>query len=157
MSLFPINVLDEVKISFDTYMDAGTTVIQRPLRLADPYRAVGLFPTINDPLQDSQEIGGTEPTLQRYSYRIQYLLRHADETEGRALWAVDTKAIKTILYRDTALRSRLGGLAEDMMGFRERFQKFVVGSQRYLNNELQGQFTYLSVTEFFVETEVVPL
>lgn len=156
LTLFPVNVIDEVKTSLTQYMGEDVAVIERPLRIADPYRAIGIFPTVSEPLQESAEIGGWEPTLQRYNYRIQCLVRHQDEVLGRRLYAVDTKIIKTILYRDNDLKTRLAALSDESVGFRETFKRFVVGSQRFLNNELNGQFTYLSVTEFFVETEVSP-
>lgn len=157
LNVFPVNVVDVVVTALDTRLDDAVVVIKRPLRLADPYRAVGVFPTVNDPLQESSEIGGWEPTLQRYSFRIQCLVRHSDEVLGRRLYAIDTKIIKAILYRDTNLKAQLAALQDESIGSRETFKKFIVGSQRYLNNDLNGQFTYLSVTEFHVETEVSPI
>lgn len=151
-----MNVVDRVAESVDTYLDTEVVILKRPLRSNDPFRCVGIFPLLNDVIAGSQEIGQREPTVERYSYRLQYLCKHVSEEEGRALYAVDTKIIKTILYRDPALWEALTQLSDEMLGYRERFQKFVVGSQRYLNNELNSQFMFLSVTEFYVETEVTP-
>ena len=155
LNIYPMNVVDEVAVSLEEYLDDEVVILKRPLRPSDPYRSVGIFPTTNDVVAGSLEIGGNgEPTLQQYMYRIQNLCRHADEVLGRRQYAVDTKIIKTILYRDPALRLRLAALNDVSLGFQERFQKFTVGTQRYINNELNGQFMYLSVTEFSVETEV---
>lgn len=154
LNIYPMNVVDEVAVSLDQYLDDVVEVLKRPLRPMDPYRCVGIFPTTNEVVQNSLELGGDEPTLQRYNYRVQYLCRHADEVVGRRQYAVDTKIVKTILYRDQALRVRLAALNDESLGFQERFKQFIIGTQRYLNNEINGQFMYLSVTEFTVVTEV---
>lgn len=158
--MFPMNVVDEIVVSFTTYLlpvSPGIEIALRPLRTMDPNHAVGIFPVIQTPVEGSEEFGASEPTLNDYNLRIQLMVKHVDEEMGRRMYAVDTTAIKGILHRDAALRGRLGALEHTFMGVRERFQKFKVGSQRFLNNDLGTQHVFLSVTDVNVQTELMEI
>lgn len=157
LTMFPMNFIDEVAVSLDQFLDDEVEVIKRPLRSIDPNRCVGIFPVDQQPVEGSEMIGQREPTLNRYAGRIQLLVKHAKEEEGRRLYAVDSTAIKTILYRDVGLYARLGALQTEIMGTVERFKQFKVRSTRFLNNELGSQFVYLAVTDVVLETEVTSL
>jgi hypothetical protein len=157
MAGFPINVIDVLHARFKELIGLDIEIIDRPLRYTDPSRSVGLFAVDWVPVEGSYEIGkGFEPTLARYNYRIQALVKHTDEEEGRALYASDSKIIKAILYRDAQLVQRLTELQETNFGSIERAKRWGVRAQRFLNNELQGQFIYLATTELWLEAETVP-
>lgn len=157
LTMFPMNCVDEIRASFVQYLDPEVAVIRRPVRITDPNRSVGIFPVNQEPVESSQQIGQMEPVLSQYLLRVQLLVKHADEEAGRRLYAVDTTSLKVILYRDPGLRMRLAALSHTIMGTTERFKKFTVRSQRFLNNELGTQFVYLSVTDLVVETELAQL
>src|ERR1700752_2892664 len=152
MAYFPMAVIDVLHDRFKEML-TDREIVDRALRPTDPPRSVGMFPTDWFPDVDSHEIGGREPTLGRYTYRIQTLVKHTNEEEGRALYAKDAKIIRAILYRDAELVTRLTGLQEITLGGIERVKRWGVRNQRYLNNELQGQFIFLATTELWLETE----
>lgn len=157
LTMFPMNSVDEIRVSLDQYLDTDVTVVRRPLRTLDPNRCVGIFPVSQEPIEGSEQIGQFEPALNRYNLRCQLLVKHADEEEGRRLYAVDTTVVKTILYRDAALHARLAALSHTIMGTTERYKQFKVRQQRFLNNELGSQWVYLSVTDLVLETEITRL
>lgn len=176
MAGFPENILDELEQSFTEFMppvilvaaDPTATppvveesesipIARRPLRFTDPERSVGLHAVDWSPLDDSAQIGQMEPGISRYMLRIQNLVKHTDEEEGRALYVADAKMVRAILYRDAGLRVRLGELNETILDTIERFKRMGVRTQRFLNNELSGQFVFLATTELWVETEITQL
>jgi len=109
------------------------------------------------PDPNSAQMGQMENVLNTYLIRIQNLVKHTDEEEGRNLYVLDAKMVRVILYRDSALRVRLGSLDETIMGTQERFKRMGIRNQRFLNNELSGQFVFLATTDLWVETEVTQL
>lgn len=153
---FPENVLVELKAAFDEHMD-DFEVINRPLRVMDPAKSIGLFLLNWHPLTESQQIGQEEPALSRYDYRIQILIKSSDEILARSLFGNAQKSVRAILYRDHDLAVRLLGLIEEILGSRETLKRYGMTRQSFANNELQGQFVYLTTTELWVETEVVQL
>lgn len=155
MSEFPMVVVDVLHDRFKELL-TDRDILDRPLRVNDPNRCVGLYPVDWNPELDSFEMPGVEPTLGRYTYRVQNLVKHSNEEEGRVVYAKDSKIVRAILYRDQELRLRLHGIAETTLGFVERFKRMGVRQQRFLNNELQGQFIFLATTEVWLETESVP-
>jgi hypothetical protein len=176
MAGFPENVMDEIAVSMAQYMPDSIVVeadplavppvvevtepvpiVRRPLRYVDPARTIGLHAVDWTPEAGSAVMGQEEPQLARYLIRIQNLIKAGDEDEGRSLYVIDAKMIRAILYRDTALRVRCGELSEELLDTLERFKKFGVRNQRFLNNELSGQFVFLATTELWVETEVTQL
>ncbi len=166
MAIFPESILDEVEVSLLQYMpdtvyegiSTPVEVLRRPLRYSDPDRSVGIHPVDWTPdEQGSSFIGQNEPGIARYIFRVMNLVKHTDEEEGRALYVLDAKMIRAILYRDTALRVRLGTLNETILGTIERFKRIGIRNQRFLNNELSGQFVFLATTELYVDTEITTL
>lgn len=173
---FPENILDELELSISTNFPpvpvidpdptafppvAGTTtsipIARRPLRYMDPERSVGLHVVDWTPDPNSVQMGQAELALNTYLVRIQNLVKHSDEEEGRNLYVLDAKMVRVILYRDTALRVRLGSLNETIMGTQERFKRMGIRNQRFLNNELSGQFVFLATTDVWIETEVTQI
>lgn len=142
--------------------DSGVsyTIAMRPLRPNDPNRSIGIFAVDWQPRQETMEMGGPgspeEPLLQRYNIRVQNLVKHSNEAEGRAMFADDAKTIRAILYRDMDLRVRLLAIQETDLGSLERVKKYGVRQQRYLNNDVRGTMLYLTATELWFETENVP-
>lgn len=159
---FPENVVDELAVSFTEHMagvddDPPAEILKRPLRHTDPALSLGIYAYNWVPNPDSAQIGQHEPALATYLYRIQLMVKHATETEARALFTSHGKIVRAILYRDTALRVRLAALQEDLLGSRERFMRFGVRNQSFLNNELRGTFVYLATTDLWVETETADI
>jgi len=158
MSGFPANVIDELLSTFTTYFP-GHSVVDKPLRYLDSSKSVGIFIVDLTPdQQNSSFIGQIEPAINRYTYRIQNMIKATNESEGRALFSLDAKTIKAILYRDDDLLLRLSQLTEDLLGTRERFKRIGLSRQSFLNNELaKGNFIYLAMTDIWIETDVSKL
>ena len=155
---FPMNIVDTLRDGLvDAMKGYEETIVGRPLRPADANQSIGIFPVDWMPREDSYEIGGYGPTLASYTIRLQLLVKHTDEEEGRAQYAIDTKKLRAILYRDTSLRLRLSQLSEVAFDSLERVKRTGVRNQRYLNNEIQGTFLFLATTELWTETETVPI
>ena len=151
---FPLNVVDVIQTTLKEKLPRSEYVIlRRPLRTADPNNSIGLFPNDWMPREGSREMGFIGDTLGVYSVRIHLLVKVGNEEEGRAQYAVRAKKLRTILAHDADLHVRLGGLAEVDDSTQERLRRYGVRNQRFLNNELSGQFLFLATTEFWVETE----
>lgn len=137
------------------------SVLTRTLRPTDPNQAIGIFASDWAPFEDSMEMGGpgvpAEPTISRYNFRIQNMVKAANEVEGRQMFARDAKIIRAILYRDQALAVRLRDINEVTLDSSERVMRYGVQRQRFLNNEIRGSFLYLATTELWVDTATVPV
>lgn len=166
--VFPNNAIDLIFIRLSAALDpipdpinGNVQYFKRQLRPEDPQQSVGIFPIDWVPDESSTEMRGTghlgisEPTLNRYHLGAQGLVKHSDETSGIRVHSVMSTRIRSILYRDSPLRIGLGGLQSTLDGYTERFKKLGVRSQRFISNEIDGVFTYLSVVEFWIETENV--
>ena len=77
-----------------------------------------------------------------------------DEAMGRAQFANDSKLVRVILYRDPTLQVRLGGLQEVLLGSSEMVQRFGVMRQQFETSELAGSFTFLSITDYIIDTSI---
>lgn len=162
MTGFPSNVVEELKTTFIQHLagvddDPKTEVITRPVRFTDPSLSLGIYALDWRPREDSAFIGQQEPSLNLYRFRIQSLVKHTSEEEARTLYTTHAKMVRVILYRDNALRVRLAELQETLLGSVERFQRFGIQSQGYLNNELRGNWVYLATTDLWVETETTQI
>jgi hypothetical protein len=154
---FPLNIVDALAVKVGEIEGVAIPVPKRPLRLSDPAISVGVHADDWVPKPDSFQIGQVEPSLATYMVRVQTMVRHSNEEEGRKLHTAISKHLRALLYRDEPLRVSLGGLYEDIRGSRERVQRFGVARQRFLNNTFNGVMVYLATTDFFVETETVTL
>jgi hypothetical protein len=155
MADFPMSVIDILHVRF-TELFTDRSIVDRSLRPTDPARSIGLFPVDWTPDLESFEMPQFEPTLGRYAYRVQTLVKHTNEEEGRAIYAKDAKIIRAIIMRDQTLRSRLTSVQEVTLGYRERVKRWGIRGTRYLNNEISGQFIFLATTDLWVECESVP-
>jgi hypothetical protein len=165
-TVFPNNVADILFTRFSVIIDPDTVdpnqrvaVLRRALRPTDPNQAVGISPVDWMPNEESKEMmgqvvpGPSEPTLQTYFYNIQTLVKDTDEVRGLAIHSILGTRARAILYRDMPLRVGLASLQVDLDGVTEQLKRYGVRAQRYVSNELQGNFLYVSTIEFWVETE----
>jgi hypothetical protein len=164
--VFPNNVADILFTRFSVVIDPDTVdpdekvaVLRRALRPSDPIQCVGISPVDWMPDEESKEIRGVsipgplEPTLQTYFYNVQTLVKDTDEVRGLAIHSVLGTRARAILYRDVPLRVGLASLQVELDGVTEQLKRYGVRAQRYVSNEIQGNFLYVSTIEFWVETE----
>ena len=156
---FPYNAVDAMAARFED-IDPELFVIKRPLRESDPIQSIGVFGVQWMPDEDSFEMKGLpaaihEPTLANYIITVQMMVKDADEERGAGAHATLSKIVRTMLYRDEALRVALRQLSSTVAGSTERTGRFGVRTQRYLSNELSGSWLYLSTIEFWLETETI--
>ena len=97
-----------------------------------------------------------EPTAQQYILTVQAFIRDGDPERGLAVHSVLSALVRRVLYRDNTLRVALQGLSvTDSGGITEILKRWKVRSQRYFNNDIDGQWLYLSTLEFWMETEII--
>jgi hypothetical protein len=129
-------------------------VVERSLGPSEGNDIIGVFPAQWVPELDTKEMGSTEPTMSRYTVRIQNLRIDADEIVGRRLFNNTSRMIRAILYRDAALRLALLGLQEVISQSTERVKIFDVTKQDYLSaRNSDQQMMYLCTTEMVFVTE----
>lgn len=153
--IFPNNVVSLCKTAF-LEIDSDLTVLGRPLRPTDPQQCVGVMAQMWTPDETSQEIIGVspgEPTLQQYLIGIQALVKHGDEEKGLAIHSILSSRVRAVLYRDESFRVALQGLSATDSGVTEAMRRWGVRTARYLANEIDAEWVYLSTLEFWIETE----
>lgn len=157
-TIFPMNVVGVLQEEFVAAGISGDQIYLRPLRPSDPHSSIGLFPQDWVPNEDSAEMMGglQEPTISRYLVGIHTLVKNTDEADGILQHAILSKSVRSMLYRASGVRVRLPQLNETSLGITERLQRWGVRQQRYLSNEIEGSFVFVSVTDIWVETEAVP-
>ena len=158
-TVFPNNIISSLKPRIQAF-DSDLYVTSRPLRDSDPFQSIGVFASLWGPEQDSLEIigaplGRQEPTLQRYRVTIQVLVKNMDEEIGISEHATLSKMVRGMLYRDETLRVQLATLVWTDGLTTERAKRWGVVSQRFISNEIGGVWLYLSILEFWLETETV--
>lgn len=153
-TMWPYIFVDQVIITYEKYL-GECELLDRPVNLMDPPRVVAIFPFDWNAVEESWELGGLEPTLSRYGVRVQNYVTHADRSEGRRMLTVDATIARAVLFRDTTLPLRLAQLSTSLLGVTERFKRFGVRSQQFMNNQLRGNFVYLAQMDLWVETERV--
>lgn len=155
--MFPYNAVNAIAESADA-LDEDLFVTQRPLRSSDPIQSVGVFGMMWTPDEESYEMRGLpggvhQPTLTSYLLGIQAFVKDTDEVRGAVDHGTLSRMVRTMLVMDPALRVSLRALSVTTSGYTERTQRFGVRTQRYLSNELEGSWLYLSTIEFWIETE----
>jgi hypothetical protein len=156
---FPSNIVSAIKTRAQT-LDADLYVVRRPLRDSDPPQSIGVAASLWNPEDDSLEmkgvpIGRQEPTLQRYRITIQSFVKNMDEEAGISEHATLSKMVRGMLYRDETLRIQLASLVWTDGVTTERSKRWGVINQRFVSNEIRGVWLFLSVLEFWLETETV--
>lgn len=160
--VFPNNAVDLIANRSKLLDPAGDVqVLRRPLKETDPVQSIGVFGTLWTPDDESVEMRGgfspgpQEPTLQRYNIAVQGFVKDQNEERGLTVHSVMSKLILAMLYRDEPLRVGLAGLSVTMLGLTERTMRWGVTTQRFLNNELDSEWLYLSTVECWLETETI--
>ena len=140
-------------------VDPDLFVIKRPLRASDPNQSIGVYAAQWVPNDDSKEMravmGGIQPTLSRYNIVIQALVRDTDEVRGLNVHTILARLLRSMLYTDAPLRDSLAQLSSNLGGATERSQRWGISQQRFFANELAGEWLYLSILEFWLETETI--
>lgn len=154
---FPANAISLIATA-SAGLDSDLFVAKRPLRESDPNQSIGVYASMWLPDENSYEMRGRpdgihEPTLQSYTIGVQAFVKDMDAERGLVVHATLSKMVRRLLYRDDTLRLGLRALQVTVDGSTERTQRFGVRSQRYVSNELQGTWLYLSTIEVFLETE----
>lgn len=152
---FPWNAVTLISARFGM-IDSDVKCLKRRLYSTDPVQAFGVSPANWMPNDESLEMRGDlaqEPTIQYYGIVVQALCKDTDEPRGIAVHSKMSKIARSILLADIPLRDSLRVLYADLYGVRERTLRWSIRSQRYLSEELRGQFTYLSTIEVQLETE----
>lgn len=119
-------------------------VMLRPLRPIDPNYCAGVFSFDWTPGIGSYAIGQEDPQHAVYHLRIQVMVKHTNEEEGLQEHSVLSKSLRAMVYRDEQLRAELTALEETIFGVAERLKHYTVQAQRFMTNELQGTYIYLS-------------
>lgn len=154
-SVFPNSIIS-VLASATKNLDSDLYVTRRPLRSSDPNQSVGIFPGQWVPEERTQEMGRTnpgEPTMQQYVVGIQAFIKDGDEEIGLARHSTLSYGIRSMLYRDAAIRVGFQSLSYTSNGVTERLRRWGVRSQRFISNELSGSWLYLSTLEVWAETD----
>ncbi len=134
--------------------------MKRPLRHTDPSQSIGIFGALWTPEQDTLEMGhfpAGEPTVGVYQLGIQFFIKDGDEERGLAAHSVFTTLGRRVLYRDVQLRVLLGALSVTDGTTTEAARRWRVLNTRYMNNEIEGTFVYLSTVEFTLDTEILTI
>lgn len=151
--IWPNNVV-EILVPRMKLIDPDLFVFKRQLQPSDPPQVIGIFGRQWLPNDQSWEMPtGQFPTIQRYVVMIQAFIQDSDEENGLAVHSLLTGLIRSRLATDDILRLGLAGLEVTMNGFTEKFLRSSIQSQSYNSAEVAGNFLYLSVTNFVVETQ----
>jgi len=155
---FPHNVVDLLVTRFELIdTDLAEAVFARPLRPSDPVQAIGVNAVLWTPEQESLEMRGMhnmEASLNRYLITVQGFIKDMDEERGLNVHSTLARLLRSILYNDAPLREALVSLtAIPSIGKVEAPQRWGVRQQRFFSNELDATWLYLSVLEFWLETE----
>lgn len=156
-NVFPTNIKDKLKVRIKT-LDSKLLVVNRPLKPTDGNQAIGIFPASWEPELDSLEIKGAplgqqHPTLQRYLIVIQAFCKNMNEEKGIAEHETLSALIRGMLYHDATLRLQLTSLVWTNGTRSERARRWGVINQRFVANELGGEWLYLSSLDLWLETE----
>lgn len=159
---FPNNVVNLLAVKL-AQIDPDIELHKRPLRTTDGVQCIGVFPTDWIPTPNTHEMRGATlggglqgemfPTLTEYTVSIQSLITDTEEERGIAVHAALATRIRATVARDAALQVALGQLASVVSGHQESFRRAEVRRQRYLTMELSGTWLYMSVTQFWFQTE----
>lgn len=155
---FPNNIVLAVKTQLETMTAMeDVSIFLRPIRKGDPVQCIAVNAAMWTPDENSSEFTGMTglkgPTINRYLISIQTFNQDMDEQRGLQTQAAMATAVRIKLSRDMDVRVALATLESEEFGFTERFTRSEFLSQRFLSNEIDGQFLFMSNTEFLVETE----
>ncbi len=155
---FPNNIVDLI-YTRATSIDPDIERFRRPLRPEDPQQSIGVYAALWNPDEDSLEMKGNqgrEQSLQRYTVMVQAFVRDGDEERGLAIHSVLSSRVRAMLYRDAPLQIGFRALTWTDAGnpALESARRWGIRNQRFISNEVQGSWLYLSSIEFWLETEI---
>jgi hypothetical protein len=153
IAVFPNNAIELIATRLKNLYEPDLLIVKRPLKHTDNTQSVGIYGGEWFPDQSSFEFASKEPTVQVYLIKIQAFCKEIDEPRGIAVHSVMAKVMRSLLYNDVPLAVGLNALSVTMNGATERIQRRGINRQQYLNNEIGGQFLYLSTLEYYIETE----
>lgn len=159
---FPNNIVDvlalRVKANFDVIDSSGDTiVVKRPLTSMDADQSVGIVPvdwSPKNPPEMGRKPNQFENAIQAYTIMVQALINDMSEDKAIRRHSAFSTLLRRMLYRDTVLLGALSQLkvtTDD--GISEATMQFGVRSQNFLVNQKGSSFQYLSVIEFWLETQ----
>jgi hypothetical protein len=161
-AVFPNNFVKILGIVLPGIADE-VVLFPRPLRPTDPNYSLGVYATVWTPVENSYEIGHlgggspvgpNESTLSQYQVGIQLLVKDSNSERALAVSSLLNRRIRSVLYRNAQLRVALGELYAIEDGVTERMRRWGIRNQRYLSNDLEGKFVFMSVLDMWIETEV---
>jgi hypothetical protein len=160
--VFPNNFVEVMAIVLPG-IDDECTLQKRPLRPTDPNYSIGVYATVWTPNDDSYEIGHlgmsnsagpNESTLSTYQVGIQVLVKDSDTQRALAVGSLLNRRIRSVLYRNNDLRVALSQLYTTEDGVTERLKRWGIRSQRFMSNDIEGKFVFISVLDMWIETEI---
>lgn len=136
-------------------IDEDVPVHKRRLYSTDEVQCIGIHAGTWNPNNESYEMTGQPqmPTVQYYELTLMALVKDMDEEQGMLAHAELTKLCHKSVMRDSALRASLRGLSSDLYGERERLLRWSIQTTRYLSEEVNREFIYLSTSSIRLETE----
>lgn len=153
---FPNNIVELVHARC-VLLDPDLYVVKRPLRATDPVQSIGILAAQWLPDEESKEMRGAsfavQPSLSRYAIAVQAFIKDMDDERGLANHALLSRMLRSMLYTDQPLRVGLSMLSSTMNGMTESTQRWGITQQRFFSNELTDEWLFLSILEFWLETE----
>lgn len=123
----------------------------RQLVATDPNYALGVALKMWRPL-DSPNMGSWEPTIARYTFAIQTLVKDPVRVTGDAISREFSREVRNMLLRSETLRNALANLRDDVDPV-ERAIRFSVERQEFDDSPISSGFIFLSQTEFCLDTD----
>lgn len=155
-TLFPNNIVKLVKDNA-ALIDTDVSVFMRPLRRSDPFQSIGITATLWSP-QD-YEIGtlAPEPNIQRYTCNLQAFILNPSEEDGAAEHTTLSHRLRFLVLRNASVRAGLSSMVatDTTTGttVTESVSRWGVKNQRFLSNQINQDYLFLSTLEFWVDTQ----
>lgn len=150
--MFPTNVIDVLHPLMEQ-LDGIKHVYKRQIEPVDPDSSLGL--TYFDWTPEDLELGGFGPTLSTYRFGAQVMVKHTNEEDGTRLHVELATRVRRAFWQDLSVRAALSALVVEDGDWKERVQRWGVTQQRFASDQVDRQFLFLSMLEFFVQTESV--
>lgn len=156
IAVFPNNIVEVLATNLK-FIDAEVPVVKRRLYATDAVQAIGVSAAMWTPDQASYEMRGPQfsgiPTISRYDVGIMCMVRDMDQERGGRAHAELTKHVQRMVMGDPVLGDSLRALVSNLYGLPERLKRWHIENTRFLSEELDKEFTYLSTTTVRFETE----
>lgn len=150
--LFPYSIARTLEPYFQQ-VDGVDAVLRRSLFQKDPNHSVGIAALNWTP--GERLIGQFEPVMGDYFVNVQVLCKNTNAEEGEQEHAILSKRVLLELYRNTALRTSVMQLRDSLTPPFERMMDFKVLGQRFAQDQISGEFTFLSGIDITFTTELV--